>query len=107
LAEACREVAYKVLDGMNDDKKIKVSSINQLAVAFGVAVDKAILLEGESTIIAGTSSRGRPDLTKLSDEELQQYKPTPLKDQAGADGFEHRLRLLNLQFKPLDLHKTR
>jgi transposase-like protein len=68
MADAVELVAWKLLDDLGRPEKIDAATLNQVATAFGIAVDKARLLRGLST--SNVNVRHQPDLSLLSDEEL-------------------------------------
>ena len=49
MADECERLAWKLLGGLDDDRKIEEAAVNTLSVAFGTLVDKMRLLRGEST----------------------------------------------------------
>ncbi len=68
LAQELRAVAWKLVKSMPG--KIKKAGLKDTAISFGIAVEKAQLLEGKPTSISGVPFPF--DLEKLTDEQLDQ-----------------------------------
>jgi len=60
------DVAVKIVEKMGS--RIENATLPQLAMAFGIVIDRARLLRGESTVNVNV----RPDLSRLTNDELNE-----------------------------------
>jgi transposase-like protein len=82
LAEALREVARQLLESIPG--KIGESSLSQVAVAMGIAVDKAQLLEGKPTGIQDTVLTVQEEIILAAGQGPTASRPASLPLEQGA-----------------------
>jgi transposase-like protein len=80
LSDRLEALAYQLVDDMVTPARRKAASLSQLAVALGVAIDKARLLRGEATFIGAPG----PDPKSLSDAQLRAEIESLRREGAGA-----------------------
>lgn len=83
LADRLELVAQQLVDAI--PAKIGKANLVQIVTSIGIAVDKARLLRGEATSISGRAEQPI-DLTKLTDEELDEYERLIRKAESGTGG---------------------
>jgi transposase-like protein len=82
LAEALREVARQLLESI--PSKIDESSLSQVAVAMGIAVDKAQLLDGKPTGIQDTVLTVQEEIILAAGQGATASRPASLPPEQGA-----------------------
>lgn len=72
LAERCEEIAWKMIEVMDDREKLKEARISQLTTGFGTLVDKMRLLREEATEI--NENRNTDEHRRALDQRLERLR---------------------------------
>lgn len=70
IVEMCAQAQRAFLTTMMSEEKLKNADFSQIAIAFGVVTDKALLLTGQAT--SRTETIAADPIDRLSAEELEQ-----------------------------------
>jgi len=72
LADRLEEIAWKMVNVMDDEEKLKEARINQLTTGFGTLVDKMRLLREEATEI--NENRNADEHRRALDQRLKRLR---------------------------------